>query len=173
MRFRPGQHLRRQSDIRAVREQGRRVDGRAFTVWWRHRAPEAAANAIPAMVSSKSGPEQSPERSAHSARPEAPATALPPLPRAAVIASIAAVGPAVRRNRAKRRLRELFRRHQSLIPPACDLLLIARAQTVQWQFPELERVFIDACRRIAPAAPALRSAPLPAPTPIPCPFPRP
>jgi ribonuclease P protein component len=165
MRFRPGQHLRRQSDIRAVREQGRRVDGRAFTVWWRHRSPEAAANAIPATFSPNSGQQRSTDRPAESAEAGAPASVLTPLPRAAVIASIAAVGPAVRRNRAKRRLRELFRRHQSLIPPACDLLLIARAQTVQWKFTELERTFVDACRRIAPAPLANRSAPSPAPSP--------
>jgi ribonuclease P protein component len=127
MRFRPGQHLRRQSDIRAVREQGRRVDGRAFTVWWRDRTQGVASE----VKSEK--------------------------PRAAVIASIAAVGPAVRRNRAKRRLRELFRKHQSLIPPECDLLLIARAQAVQWRFADLERTFVDACRRIAPSPSATRA----------------
>jgi len=73
-----------------------------------------------------------------------------PLPRAAVIASIAAVGPAVRRNRAKRRLRELFRKHQGLIPAECDVLLIARAAAVQWDFTGLERTFVEACRRISP-----------------------
>ncbi len=131
MRFGPGQHLRRQSDIRAVREQGRRVDGRALTVWWRRRDPESVSPGI-----------------------------SPSLPRAAVIASIAAVGPAVRRNRAKRRLRELFRKHQGLIPPECDLLLIARAQAVQWKFTELERTFVDACRRIAPTSTRLPAPPI-------------
>ncbi|MEO6567441.1 MAG: hypothetical protein ABIO94_01660, partial [Opitutaceae bacterium] len=39
MRFRTEQHLRRQSDIRGVREHGRRVECRAFTLWWRRRQP--------------------------------------------------------------------------------------------------------------------------------------
>ena len=37
MRFLPAQHLTRQSDIRAVRESGRRLDCRAFTLWWKLR----------------------------------------------------------------------------------------------------------------------------------------
>ncbi|HEY1107432.1 MAG TPA: ribonuclease P protein component, partial [Opitutaceae bacterium] len=78
MRFRAEQHLRRQNDIRAVREKGRRIDCRAFTLWWKRRDP-AIADAPPA----------------------------PPLPRVCVIASTAAVGNAVCRNRAKRRLREV------------------------------------------------------------------
>jgi ribonuclease P protein component len=165
MRFRPGQHLRRQSDIRAVREQGRRVDGRAFTVWW-HRRPAVAldpgfdrAAGTPAAPSAQLPTRIDRLPAVFPSAPGRPALPSSNLPRAAVVASIAAVGPAVRRNRAKRRLRELFRKHQSLIPPACDLLLIARASAVQWRFQELERAFVDACRRIAPAA-----APVP-PTP--------
>ena len=47
-----------------------------------------------------------------------PAGLAAPLPvRVGVVASIASVGPAVRRNAAKRRLREIFRRHQTLVPP--------------------------------------------------------
>ena len=109
MRFRPEQHLRRQSDIRVVRERGRRIDCRAFTVWWKHRdaAPDLAV--------------------------------APDLPRVCVIASTAAVGNAVRRNRAKRRLRETFRQHQHLVPPGCDLMLIARAAAQHLPIPELAR----------------------------------
>src|SRR6187549_200338 len=99
MRFRPEQHLRRQSDIRAVREQGRRVDCRAFTVWWMPRNARAPLDVTPETK----------------------------LPRVCVIASTKAVGHAVMRNRAKRRLREVFRHHQSHVPASCDLLLIARA----------------------------------------------
>ena len=126
MRFRPEQHLRRQSDIRAVREHGRRVDCRAFTVWWKHRelpAPEKAA-AIGASA----------------------------VARVCVIASTAAVGDAVRRNRAKRRLREIFRHQQHRVPATCDLLLIARAAVTQRPMPELEQKFTEACGQIAPAA---------------------
>jgi ribonuclease P protein component len=129
MRFRAEQHLRRQSDIRAVREQGRRLDCRAFTVWWKLRAPRPA--------------EASTEKPAHAAA----AT-----PRVCVIASTAAVGGAVRRNRAKRRLREIFRARQGLVPAGCDLLLIARAAAGQQPIPELEQKFSDACRQIAAAS---------------------
>jgi ribonuclease P protein component len=114
MRFRPEQHLRRPGEIRALREHGRRLDGRAFTLWWK---PDSGA----------------------------------PTARVCVVASRAAVGSAVVRNRAKRRLREVFRRQQAGAPAGHDLLLIARraATTVPWL--ELERQFADACRRIPPS----------------------
>jgi ribonuclease P protein component len=121
MRFRPEQHLRRQSDIRAVREQGRRVDCRAFTIWWKRRETPAETE----NVSSD--------------------------PRVCVIASTAAVGHAVRRNRAKRRLREIFRAQQNLVPAGCDLLLIARAAATDRPISELAQKFSDACQQIAAA----------------------
>jgi len=124
MRFRAEQHLRRQSDIRSVREQGRRLDCRAFTIWWKRRVPPAP---VPAGTA--------------------------PLPRVCVIASTAAVGAAVQRNRAKRRLREVFRHQQHRVPADCDLLLIARAAATSWPMPELEAKFAAACGQIpAPAA---------------------
>ena len=124
MRFRPEQHLRRQSDIRVVREYGRRFDGRAFTVWWNRRD----ATADPAV-------------------PPGP-------PRVCVVASTAAVGNAVRRNRAKRRLRETFRQHQHLVPASCDLMLIARAAAQHVPIVELGKKFAEACAQIPPAPPA-------------------
>ena len=129
MRFRPEQHLRRQSDIRAVREQGRRVDCRVFTVWWKRREPAAATAGGPSAV--------------------AAVKAVSSAPRVCVIASTAAVGDAVRRNRAKRRLRELFRHQQHLVPAGCDLLLIARAAATDRPLPELAQKFSEACRQIS------------------------
>jgi ribonuclease P protein component len=114
MRFRPDQHLRRQNDIRTVRAQGRRLECKPFTVWWRTRS-----DAEPAAG-----------------------------PRLCVAASIAAVGPAVQRNRAKRRVREIFRRHQDLLPPSCDLLIVVRSAVNRRPFPELERNFVEACEKI-------------------------
>lgn len=122
MRFRPEQHLSRQSDIRVVRELGRRVDCRAFTLWWKRRdTPLDCA---------------------------APAT-----PRVCVVASTSAVGNAVRRNRAKRRLREVFRQHQQNVPPGCDLMLIARAAAQHAPITELGKKFTEACGQIPPSAP--------------------
>ena len=125
MRFRPEQHLRRQTDIRAVREKGRRIDCRAFTVWWKRR------DIVPAVAAAAPVPE----------------IAAPP--RVCVIASRAAVGGAIQRNRAKRRLRELFRHEQHLVPADCDLLLIARVAATNSDLGELRRKFGEACAQIA------------------------
>lgn len=97
-----------------MREQGRRLDGGAFTLWWRPR--EAATAAAPARVG--------------------------------VVASRAAVGPAVCRNAAKRRLRELFRRHQAIFPPGTDLLLVARAALNRMAFHDAEARFLEVCGRL-------------------------
>ena len=123
MRFRAEQHLRRQSDIRAVREQGRRVDCRAFTIWWKFREPSTVEASTPALPSA----------------------------RVCVIASTAAVGAAVQRNRAKRRLREIFRGQQQLVPAGCDLLLIARAAAGKQPMLDLAQKFSGACRQISSA----------------------
>ena len=117
MRFRPAQHLRRPGDFRTVREQGRRIDCGAFTVWFFQRAASPGP----------SGP-----------------------PRVGVVASIAAVGGAVQRNRAKRRLREVFRHHQALVPAGAALLLVARAAVNRLDYPALEQKFTDACRKFFP-----------------------
>lgn len=122
MRFRTEQHLRRQTDIRGVREHGRRIDCRAFTLWWRPRQETSSAT-LPAATTAK------------------PAGG----PRVCVVASTAAVGNATQRNRAKRRLREIFRHHQKHVPNDCDLLLIARGLVLQWPYAELEKKFSEAC----------------------------
>ena len=127
MRFRPEQHLRRQRDFAAVREGGRRLACGAFNFSWLLRTPAPAA-----------GPESS-------ALPTAPAPA-----RVGVVASAAAVGGAVERNRAKRRLREIFRRHQALVPPGCDLVLTARSAIARTAFAALEDKFVAACRQLPP-----------------------
>lgn len=118
MRFRTEQHLRRQSDIRAAREQGSRLDCRAFTVWRRTRLPGETVDPLQG--------------------------------RAAMVASIAAVGGAVKRNRAKRRLREVFRQHQALVPAGSDLVLVARAAINRLDYLALEQKFTDACRKFSP-----------------------
>jgi ribonuclease P protein component len=132
MRFRPDQHLRRQRDFRAVREQGRRIDAGPFTLWWLKH---------PALAATATSPESEPVSAA------LPSSALP---RVGVVASTAAVGGAVQRNRAKRRLRALFRQHQPMIPADSDLLLVARTAVNRISYAELEQKFVIACRRLAP-----------------------
>jgi len=83
-------------------------------------------------------------------RREAGDPTAPAVVRVGVVASTAAVGPAVRRNAAKRRLREIFRRHQDLVPPGSDLLLVARAALNRLEFGAAEAKFVDACRQLAP-----------------------
>ena len=158
MRFRAEQHLRRQRDIRSVREQGRRLDCGGFTIWYLRRpAPLASVDPLP---QSPAGCEPSvSERLAQSntltastgARVRRPETPIPAdLRRVCVVASTAAVGNAVARARAKRRLRELFRNHQDTVPPGYDLLLIARQSINRLEYREIERKFVEACPRIAP-----------------------
>jgi ribonuclease P protein component len=125
MRFRTEQHLRRQSDFRAVREHGRRINCGAFTFWCLRRepAPDETFQVVPTNAAVK---------------------------RVGFVASTASVGHAVLRNRAKRRLREIFRRHQDLVPDGCDLLLTARTAVTNWPFTELEGKFVEACRQLSP-----------------------
>lgn len=76
------------------------------------------------------------------------------LPRVCVVASTAAVGHAILRNRAKRRLRELFRAHQALLPAQCDFTFVARALVNQRPYPDLKKTFLEACAHISRAAAA-------------------
>ena len=78
--------------------------------------------------------------------------ATEPVARVGVVASRVAVGNAVRRNRAKRRMRDLFRRHQDLVPPEHDMLIVARSALNRLEYVEIERRFVDACRKLFPSA---------------------
>ncbi len=51
------------------------------------------------------------------------------------------VGPAVLRNRVRRRLRELFRTQRNLLPKGIDLVLIARPAAAEADFARLGRAF--------------------------------
>ena len=126
MRFRTEQHLRRQRDFQAIRERGRRINCGAFTFAYLKREPI-------------------------SENPPHPVEVKPEVKRLGVVASTAAVGHAVLRNRAKRRLREVFRRNQQVVPSGFDLLLTARNAVTTWPFTELEKKFVEACRQLMPA----------------------
>ena len=127
MRFRPEQHLRRQRDFRAVREEGRRLGCGPFNFAWLLHAPASAPTPAGEIASAPS----------------------PALARVGVVASAAAIGNAVQRNRAKRRLRAIFRRHQQLVPAGCDVLLTARSSLNATDYAALEQKFVEACRAIS------------------------
>ncbi|MBI1841271.1 MAG: ribonuclease P protein component [Verrucomicrobia bacterium] len=71
----------------------------------------------------------------------------PPGPRLGVVVS-KRVGNAVERNRAKRVMREVFRRHQDLLPTACHLVLIARPSIAERSYGSVERDFLDAMKQV-------------------------
>lgn len=73
--------------------------------------------------------------------------------RVGVVASRAAVGNAVQRNRAKRRLREVYRKHQHAVPAGLDLILTARPALLRLGLAEVEQKFLSACRKLTPPSP--------------------
>lgn len=68
-------------------------------------------------------------------------------PRLGVVVS-KRVGNAVVRNRAKRVMREVFRKNQTLLPPTCHLVLIARASIADRSYGSIERDFLEAMRLV-------------------------
>jgi ribonuclease P protein component len=59
------------------------------------------------------------------------------------------VGNAVARNRAKRRMRELFRRNKDLFSFPVDLLLVASAAMREATWAELEESYLQAVEKIS------------------------
>jgi ribonuclease P protein component len=137
MRFRPEQHVRRQYDFRDAREKGRRLDCGGFTLWYYQRPAAPSALIEPSSAN----------QNAAAPRPVRAFIG----PRVGVIASTAAVGCAIERNRAKRRLREVFRHQQQLVPADYDLLMVARHSLNRLEYTAIEQKFIDACRRLFPS----------------------
>ena len=72
-----------------------------------------------------------------------------PLRRLGVIAS-RKVGSAVKRNRAKRLMREIFRINQEILPPRADVVMIARKCVFDFSLNELEVRYLQACQRLVP-----------------------
>lgn len=131
MRFRADQHLRRASDFQHVRTQGRRYDCGAFVLFYAPRAIRSGGIPVAAP----------------------PEPAAPPPARAGFVASRSAVGNAVARARAKRRLREGFRAHQLAFPPGVDLVFVARRALNRLEPAALDQRFLDLCRKLfAPRA---------------------
>ena len=131
MRFRPDQHLRRQGDFDHVRSAGRRYDAGAFTFFYAPRRP------APPPTATVETPTPAPDQ------PTAPA-------RAGFVASRSAVGNAVARARAKRRLREGFRAHQTAFPAGYDFLFVARRALKGLEHAALRERFSTLCRKLFP-----------------------
>lgn len=58
------------------------------------------------------------------------------------------IGNAVQRNRVKRWLREVFRRHRTALPEGVDVVLIARKGSPEAGYHRLAEAFLRAARRL-------------------------
>jgi ribonuclease P protein component len=142
MRFLPEQHLRRQSDFDHVRSTGRRFD---FVVFHAPRRP--APEATLTLQTNDDATATSSELPAPSSPPPAPSPA-----RAGFVASRSAVGNAVARARAKRRLREGFRACQAAFPAGYDFIFVARRSLNGLEHAALQERFSTLCRKLFPSS---------------------
>ena len=60
----------------------------------------------------------------------------------------AKLGGAVTRNRIRRRLRELYRLHETEFRAGAELVVVARSRAAGAQWRQLERAFLSACRKL-------------------------
>lgn len=58
------------------------------------------------------------------------------------------LGHAVVRNRARRRLREVYRLHNPELKQGYDIILVARTRTVKASWQELNDTFVKLCRKL-------------------------
>lgn len=58
------------------------------------------------------------------------------------------LGKAVRRNRVRRRLREIYRTNESHLLPGWDIVVVARVKAVYARYDELERSFLCLARQL-------------------------
>ncbi|MBU63763.1 MAG: ribonuclease P protein component [Opitutae bacterium] len=57
------------------------------------------------------------------------------------------LGNAVKRNRAKRVFRELFRNHKEILPERCDIVIIPHSTFYLQPYSKLELDFLQTCKR--------------------------
>ncbi len=74
-----------------------------------------------------------------------------PLRRLGVIAS-RRVGNAVSRNRAKRRMREVFRLNQDCLPQRCDVVMVARKNILTIEFADMVERFCQNVSKLTRSA---------------------
>ena len=58
------------------------------------------------------------------------------------------LGKAVRRNRVRRRLREIYRLNEGRLPRGLELVIVARMRSVTATYAELQRDYLKACARL-------------------------
>ena len=58
------------------------------------------------------------------------------------------LGKAVKRNRVRRRLREIYRLNEPRIARGTDLVVVARGRAVTATYRQLETAFLSACKKL-------------------------
>ena len=58
------------------------------------------------------------------------------------------LGKAVKRNRVRRRLREIYRLHEARFVPGTELVIVARGRAVSATYRQLESALLSACGKL-------------------------
>ena len=58
------------------------------------------------------------------------------------------LGNAVKRNRARRRIRELYRTHERMVSAGYDIVIVARTRVMFGQYAKLERSFCQLMKKL-------------------------
>lgn len=63
------------------------------------------------------------------------------------------LGNAVKRNRVRRRIRELYRTNETRILPGYDIVVVARTRAIYARYSDLERSFLQLLKKVGMLAP--------------------
>lgn len=63
------------------------------------------------------------------------------------------LGNAVKRNRVRRRIRELYRTNEGRILPGYDIVVVARTRAIYARYSDLERSFLQLLKKVEMLAP--------------------
>jgi ribonuclease P protein component len=58
------------------------------------------------------------------------------------------LGNAVKRNRVRRRIRELYRTHEAQLLPGYDIVVVARTRAIFGRYADLERSFVQLMKKL-------------------------